>query len=71
MICGKVADDIHHIIYRSQGGGDEKSNLLPLCRFHHNQVHGGNIVLRKEGSNLRVFIKGTDGELRLSKTIFL
>lgn len=32
----------HHLRYRSRGGGDELSNLLTLCPFHHQQgEHGG------------------------------
>ena len=37
--CGAVAVDIHHIIKRSQGGGDEVGNLKALCRFHHEKYH--------------------------------
>ena len=32
----------HHIIYRSRGGADTPSNLVTLCRFHHQQgEHNG------------------------------
>lgn len=31
---------IHHIIYRSQGGGDEDENLITLCETCHGDVHG-------------------------------
>lgn len=31
--------DVHHIVYRSQGGGDEPTNLIALCRRHHGLVH--------------------------------
>ena len=38
----------HHVVYRSRGGGDETSNHLCLCRFHHQQgEHGG--LARVEG----------------------
>ena len=33
----------HHLVYRSRGGGDELSNRICLCRFHHQQgEHGEN-----------------------------
>lgn len=32
--CSPVSD-VHHIRPRSEGGGDEDSNLLCLCHFHH------------------------------------
>lgn len=33
------AVDIHHIIFKSQRGSDEVSNLIALCRQHHEQAH--------------------------------
>jgi 5-methylcytosine-specific restriction endonuclease McrA len=36
MMCqycrSKPVTDIHHIVYRSQGGSDEVDNLIGLCR---------------------------------------
>ena len=37
--CHRQATDIHHIIYRSQGGGDNIENLIALCRICHEQAH--------------------------------
>lgn len=31
--------DPHHLLRRSQGGSDDPSNLLLLCRAHHRWVH--------------------------------
>ena len=37
----------HHVHYRSQGGTDEASNRVTLCRFHHQQgEHGGLMQVR-------------------------
>jgi hypothetical protein len=37
----------HHIVFRSQGGGDEPANLTTLCAFHHQRgVHGGLLTVR-------------------------
>ena len=30
---------VHHIKYRSEGGSDDKSNLITLCGKHHEVVH--------------------------------
>lgn len=38
-VCGQVSVDLHHIVYRSQGGGDGVDNLIPLCRKHHEDAH--------------------------------
>jgi predicted restriction endonuclease len=35
--------EIHHIIYRSHGGGDEVENCVCLCKKHHKAVHDCNI----------------------------
>ncbi len=34
--------EVHHVVYRSRGGGDEEGNRVCLCRFHHQRgEHGG------------------------------
>jgi len=41
--CGKSADDPHHIISVGYGGmGTKVSDLwaIPLCREHHDSLHG-------------------------------
>ena len=52
VICGAVAEDVHHIRNKSlanQAGfighfhKDNKHNLIPLCKEHHNQIHEGKI----------------------------
>lgn len=35
----RIAVDIHHIIFRSQGGKDEINNLIALCRTCHEAAH--------------------------------
>lgn len=31
--------NLHHVIYRSEGGPDRAYNLMTLCRMHHEEVH--------------------------------
>lgn len=38
--CAKQAQEVHHIIFRSHGGGDEPDNLIALCRNCHEIAHG-------------------------------
>jgi len=38
-LCGNPAVDIHHIIYKSQGGTDDVENLIALCRHCHDNAH--------------------------------
>lgn len=46
--------EVHHIIYRSNGGSNEESNLITLCHTCHQDVHSGKINLKTSGK-----IKGT------------
>ncbi len=39
-VCGCLAQDCHHIVFRSQGRDDRDSNLIALCRNHHELAHG-------------------------------
>lgn len=44
-VCRRALDtltlggDCHHIVFRSQGGRDETSNVVLLCRACHDKVH--------------------------------
>ncbi len=43
---GKYKDsklEVHHIIFRSQGGSDEESNLITFCHTCHRNLHNGKI----------------------------
>ena len=52
VICGAVAEDVHHISQRSLADEagfighfhkDNKHNLIPLCKEHHKQIHDGKL----------------------------
>lgn len=38
-VCGKKSVDLHHWKSRGSGGSDDESNLLPVCRKHHSELH--------------------------------
>ena len=38
----------HHIIFRSQGGKDEKKNLIRVCSRHHECAHGVRAAVWRE-----------------------
>ena len=49
---GKSKDsklEVHHIVYRSNNGSDDESNLIVLCKSCHDKVHNGKIELKKIG----------------------
>ncbi len=56
---GKSKDtrlEVHHLIFRSQNGSDEETNLLTLCKTCHDGLHAGTITLKRTGKprgNLR------------------
>lgn len=39
--------NVHHIVYRSNGGSDDESNLITLCEDCHHKLHQGKIKLKK------------------------
>ena len=41
--------EVHHIIFRSQNGSDEESNLITLCHTCHKALHSGKITLKSKG----------------------
>jgi len=54
--CQKCSDkskdkrlEVHHIIFRSQGGSDDETNLLTLCKTCHDGLHAGTITLKRSG----------------------
>ena len=46
--CSRPAAHLHHVTWRSHGGGDDDANLVSLCVAHHlHGVHAG--WIRVEG----------------------
>jgi hypothetical protein len=49
---GKSKDkklEMHHIVFRRNGGSDEQDNLIILCKTCHDKLHSGEISLKKTG----------------------
>jgi hypothetical protein len=47
--CSRAALHVHHVRFRSHGGGDEPENLVSLCAAHHlHGVHVGWVRVRGE-----------------------
>lgn len=40
VLCGAIASDVHHIVFRSQMGTNAEDNLVCLCRECHAMAHG-------------------------------
>ena len=41
--------EVHHIIFRSNGGSDDPKNLITLCHTCHAALHRGEISLKQSG----------------------
>jgi hypothetical protein len=41
--------EVHHIVFRSNNGSDEASNLICLCKICHDKLHEDKISLNKKG----------------------
>lgn len=56
-ICGKLASDAHHYVFRSRGGTDD--NTMPLCHDCHMDIHNErlriDVDLLAQTSWLRVY----------------
>ena len=49
--------EVHHIVYRSQGGSDDESNLITLCHTCHTLLHDG--LLKESEAKLQGKVKGS------------
>ena len=48
VLCGQLANDVHHVVFRSHGGKDEAGNCVCLCRQCHELAHGTNAKMVRE-----------------------
>lgn len=55
QICGKkdVRLEVHHIVFRSQGGSNRIDNLVTLCSDCHKKIHNGDICFKKKVKSFR------------------
>ena len=51
--------EVHHIVYRSNGGSDNADNLITLCRTCHKKVHAKKIVLKVSGKKKGTLLYAT------------
>lgn len=44
---------VHHKVFRSQGGGDQPTNLITLCETCHDDLHAGKFSLKTKRSTTK------------------
>lgn len=48
VLCGfDAVTDVHHIVARADGGGNEIENLVVVCPNHHRMAHAGMVSARQ------------------------
>ena len=54
--CGKknIRLEVHHIIYRSNGGTNDEDNLITLCEDCHDKLHNDELVLNKKPKKMNL-----------------
>lgn len=60
VICGSVATQCHHIVFRSQGGLSDLKNLACLCTDCHYHAHG--VFAKEIRKNLLKEVEKRTGE---------
>ncbi len=44
LVCGRLGpSDPHHVKSKGSGGSDIRTNVIPLCRKHHTEIHATGI----------------------------
>jgi len=51
--------EVHHLVFRSEQGSDEASNLLTLCKTCHDGLHAGTITLKQQGKQKGTLLYAT------------
>lgn len=46
--------EVHHIIYRTNGGSNDETNLITLCKECHTKVHKGVITIDKKPKKMKL-----------------
>lgn len=46
--CYGIPSEMHHVIYRSQGGGDTLENCVAVCTPCHIGIHAGKFAFRRK-----------------------
>ena len=51
--------EVHHLVFRSEQGSDEQTNLLTLCKTCHDGLHKGNVMLKRTGKKKGTLLHAT------------
>jgi hypothetical protein len=48
--CDARIDEVHHVVFASEGGATTMTNLVGLCWYHHHAIHKGTWQLTGDAS---------------------
>ena len=57
--CQRAGAEVHHLVYRSQRGEHDPTNLALLCKTCHQDIHAHLITVRFSGKNLAQTVRFT------------
>jgi len=60
LVCNRLGVDLHHVKSRGSGGSDESFNLMPLCRWHHSQLHSEGLNKFSKKFHVRNWLEEND-----------
>ena len=63
--------EVHHIIFRSNGGSDEPDNLITLCRQCHRELHLGKISLKNTKGLKRKNQQATATQMNILRSMII
>jgi hypothetical protein len=70
MVCGRYEVDAHHIPSRGAGGQDKLTDMVPLCRVHHQQIHKvGIMTMARRHEEIMSWLKKNHPEVILKNLL--
>ena len=57
-VCGFPGGHHHHIVFRSQGGTDTVGNLIVVCAWCHDDIHGRKVRVTGDAGGALTIVAG-------------
>jgi 5-methylcytosine-specific restriction endonuclease McrA len=60
--CDARIDEVHHVVFASQGGATMIQNLVGLCWYHHHAIHKGTWQLTGDANSELILTRSVTGQ---------